>query len=191
MQVQQKRCGNYSFRMATYKDHITAAMDGIFSDPNVVGIGYNMRYGRAAGTLNNVKEEQLLEMPLAENLMMGAAVGMSLGGFIPFVYFERMDFVLCALDALVNHLDKLKELSDGMHKPACIIRCVVGNKDTPLFTGKTHTQNFSKALREMVSFQVLEMHVGAMIPTAYSVAYRNAKAGNSTILVDFKDLWNT
>jgi pyruvate/2-oxoglutarate/acetoin dehydrogenase E1 component len=177
--------------MTTYKDHLSAAMTELAKDERVCFVGYNVKYGRAAGTLKEVSESQLYEMPLAENLMMGAAIGMSLDGRIPVVYLERFDFVLCMLDALVNHLAKLKELSEGIHRPACIIRCVVGNSVSPLFTGATHTQNFSKALREMVSFPVRELHVKGQIVTEYASAYRNAKAGISTMLIDHKDSWDT
>jgi len=166
-------------------------MTQLAQDERVCFVGYNVKYGRAAGTLKDVNESQLMEMPLAENLMMGAAIGMSLDGRIPVVYFERMDFVLCALDSIVNHLAKLKELSEGIHHPACIIRCVVGNSVSPLFTGATHTQNFSKAMREMVSFPVKELHVKGQIATEYAAAYRSAKAGISTMLIDMKDSWDT
>jgi len=175
----------------TYKDHISEAMATLAKDERVCFIGYNVKYGRAAGTLNSVPESRLFEMPLAENLMAGAAIGLSLEGRIPVLYIERMDFLTCCMDALVNHLDKLKDLSEGIHKPAVIIRCVVGNSQTPLFTGKTHTQNMSKAMRDMVSFPVHELFVKGLIQSEYSAAYRNAKAGTSTMLVDFKDSWNT
>lgn len=175
----------------TYKDHLSAAMERIAEDERVVFLGYNVKYGRAAGTLNNIPEDRLFEMPLAENLMMGAAIGMSLSGYIPVVYVERMDFLLCALDAMVNHLDKLKSLSGGIHKPACIIRCVVGNSETPLFTGPTHTQNFSSAIREMVTFPVRELESATAIDWEYHRALKEAQNGKSTMLVDFKDSWNT
>lgn len=175
----------------TYKETIAQAMTEIGKDPIVQFCGYNTKFGKAAGTLNGVPEDQLNEFPLAENLMMGAAIGMSLDGWMPVVYFERMDFVLIALDAIVNHLDKLSELSEGIHKPVSIIRCVVGNSKTPLFTGATHTQNFSKAIREMVSFQVIELTEKERIVPAYEEAHKNAKMFVSTMLVEFKDLYET
>jgi pyruvate/2-oxoglutarate/acetoin dehydrogenase E1 component len=173
----------------TYKEHLSAAMTDLAKNEHVCFIGYNVKYGRAAGTLNDVKDSQLFEMPLAENLMMGAAVGMYIGGKIPVVYFERMDFILCALDALVNHLIKLDELSGGIHRPACIVRCVVGNSKTPLYTGPTHTQNFSSALRSM-GVRVIELDDKETIQTHYAQALDFAKHGSSTVLVDFKDDWN-
>lgn len=176
----------------TYKETITKAMTEIGKNPLAQFCGYNTRFGKAAGTLSGVPEDQLNEFPLAENLMMGAAIGMSLTGWIPVVYFERMDFVLIALDAIVNHLAKLNELSEGFHRPACIIRCVVGNRKTPLFTGATHTQNFSEAIRNMVTFPVIELTRKEDIQFEYGKAYfRATMQKQSTMLVEFKDLFET
>lgn len=173
----------------TYRDHLTAAMTTLGKDPKTCFVGYNVAYGFAAGTLANVPKEKLIEMPLAECNMVGVAIGLSLDGNIPVLYFERMDFVLHALDAIVNHLDKLDQLSEGIHRPACIIRCVIGNKKVPLFTGPTHVQNFSEAMRKMVSFPVIELRWKTQIEDAYEGALREAKAGRSTMLIDFKDCW--
>lgn len=175
-----------------YKESITVAMTELGKHPEVVACGYNVRYGGAGGgTFLGIPEDRRWEFPLSENLMAGACVGISLQGFVPILFFERCDFILCALDAIVNHLAKLPELSEGIHRPACIIRCVVGNSKTPLYTGATHTQNLSKALREMVSFPIHELHHKSMIGTHYESAYRNAKAGTSTCLVEHKDLYST
>lgn len=174
----------------TYKEALTDAMTELGKREDTCCIGYNCRFGKAAGTLNGFPEDRLFEMPLAENLLCGAAIGLSLEGWVPLIWLERFDFFTCGADAIVNHLAKLNELSDGIHKPAAIIRCVVGNSETPLFTGPTHCQNFTKAVREMVDFPVQELHHKTMIGQHYAAAYRNAKAGMSTMLVEFKDLWN-
>jgi len=174
----------------TYKDAITASMTNLGAQKEFLAAGYNVRYGRAAGTLVNVPEEKLIETPLAENLMTGMAIGLSLQGFVPVVYYERSDFLTCGMDAIVNHLDKLNTISEGVHRPACIIRVVVGNSKTPLFTGPTHVQCFADAMRKMVSFPVKELRWKTEIEAAYEEAWHNAKAGISTMLFDFKDLWN-
>ena len=100
--------------MATYKDCITAAMTKLGQDPRTTIVGYNTSKagGNAAGSLINFPQDRIQEMPLAENLMVGAAIGMSLDGWLPIVFFERMDFVVHAMDAIVNHLDKIGRLSN-------------------------------------------------------------------------------
>jgi pyruvate/2-oxoglutarate/acetoin dehydrogenase E1 component len=79
----------------TYKGQLTAAMNLLAADPAVRFIGYGVKIGgRAAGTLNNVSDSQLIETPVAENLMVGLATGLSLAGLKPIVFIERMDFIL-------------------------------------------------------------------------------------------------
>jgi pyruvate/2-oxoglutarate/acetoin dehydrogenase E1 component len=127
-------------------------------------------------------------MPVAENLMAGFGVGLSLKGYRPIVFIERMDFLLNALDAIVNHLDKIQRMSSGEFAPSMIIRCIVGNMNKPLFTGITHTQDFSEALRSMVTFPVVQLKKAEEIIPAYRQAAINLNNGISTILVEYKDL---
>lgn len=130
----------------------------------------------------------MIEMPLAEMSMTGAAIGMSLDGWIPVLFFERADFTFLAFDQFVNTLDKLALLSNGLHKPAVIIRVVVGNSEVPLFTGPTHCQNPSKAIRELVTFPIVELKWPTSITAEYAKALERAESGQSTMLVEFKDM---
>lgn len=175
--------------MNSYKDALRDAMTELGKSPDTIVVGYNTSKvgGHGAGSFAGFPEDRLLECPLAENCMMGVAIGLSLDGLIPIVWVERMDFVLLALDAIVNHLDKIRQLSDGLHKPACIIRCVVGNSKGPLFTGSTHTQNHSEAMRNMVSFPVVELDAPDSIEFHYAEALRCARLGRSTMIVEEKD----
>lgn len=175
--------------MTTYKDSLTLAMIALSQDPRTCVLGYNTLYGRAGGTLNGFDPARIQEMPLAENLMCGAAVGFSLEGWIPLIWIERMDFTLCCLDALVNHLGRISELSKGIHRPAAIIRVAVGNSKTPLFTGAVHIQNFSSAIAAMNVFDVIELLHTDEIAPAYAHALAEAKAGRSTMVVEFRDLY--
>ncbi len=177
--------------MSTYKSEIIAAMQAIGSDPQSVFIGYNVGFGsKAGGTLTGIPDMQLIEMPLAENLMGGVAIGMAMEGYKPVIFFERFDFILNALDAIVNHLDKAKQISKGEFSPACIIRAVVGNTQKPLYTGVTHVQDFSEAMRHMVSFPVVQLMRKEDIASSYAEAYSALGEGRSTLLVEYKDLYD-
>lgn len=170
----------------TYKDCITEQMTILAKDPKRRFLGYNVKYGLAGGTLAGVPEDQLIETPVAENLMTGLAIGLSIAGYLPVLYFERFDFVLNAMDAIVNHLDKISELSDTQFNPSVIIRVVIGNKKGPLFTGAPHTQNLSSAMRRMVKFPVVEIGSPCFVRLAYANAIRD---GKTAMLVEFKDLY--
>lgn len=172
-----------------YKDELTQAMTTISNDKNVVFIGYNTLYGKAGGTLSEVKESQIIESPVAENLMLGMAVGMSLEGYIPIVYFERFDFILNAMDAIVNHLDKIKNISQGEFSPAIIIRIMVGKIIKPLFAGPTHTQDFTDIMKSLLHFPVISLKDKEYIADKYKQAHNQAKQGTSTMLIEYSDLY--
>jgi pyruvate/2-oxoglutarate/acetoin dehydrogenase E1 component len=172
-----------------YKQSLTAAMTSLAADPARLFIGYGLTHGRAAGTLAGVPGSQLLETPVAENLMVGLAIGAALRGRKPVVYFERADFVLNAMDAIVNHLDKLATISRGEFTPGVILRITVGNTEKPLFTGATHTQDITAALRCLVSFPVHPLMQTDDISWAYAQATERQALGHSTALVEYKDLW--
>lgn len=173
----------------TYKDSITAAMDELAKDPDVVFIGYGIRYGKAMGTLKNVPGAQLIETPVAENLMVGLAIGMSLRGKKPVVFIERADFLLNALDAIVNHLDKIETMSRGQFKPAAILRIVVGNRDKPLFTGETHTQDFSEGVEALAIIPQVKLYGSGNAQSAFAEAHRLLDYGISTCVWEYKDLY--
>lgn len=177
----------------TYRDHIKEAMDTLAKDKDVLFTGYNVcdAGGAAGGSLKDVPKEQRQEMPLAESLMAGACVGLSLQGYIPVLWVERMDFILIALDSIVNHLNALSELSEGIHRPACIIRAVVGNSKSPLYTGIVHTQDFTQAIREMVKLPVERLTHKSLIAMQYQFALSRAKKHRqSTLLVEYKDQYS-
>ncbi len=175
------------FESQSYKQQLTFAMEELAEDPLIRFIGYGVKIGgRAMGTLKNIPDHQLIEMPVAENLMVGFAIGIALKGLKPVVFIERFDFILNALDAIVNHLDKIETLSHGEFKPTMILRIVVGNRQKPLFTGKTHTQDFSVALRALVSFPVFQLQDTSEIGVRYKSAYETLDHC-STALVEYKD----
>jgi pyruvate/2-oxoglutarate/acetoin dehydrogenase E1 component len=169
----------------SYKDALIRANTVLAADPKVRFIGYGLQKGRALGTLKNVPDEQIIEMPVAENLMLGMAIGLSLTGLRPVVFIERMDFLMNCMDALVNHLDKIENISKGEFNPRVIIRCIVGNVTKPLYTGATHTQDFSNALRDMVDIPVYQLLDTKMIDAAYEIVDGYEE---SAILIEYKDL---
>lgn len=171
----------------SYKDELRLAMESMATDPLVRFIGYGLINGAALGTLKNVPMSQRVECPVAENLMVGLAIGMALKGLKPVVFIERFDFLLNAMDAIVNHLDKIEALSDGEFAPHIILRIVVGNKEKPLFTGATHCQDFSEALRKLVTFPVINLKLPQCVGPNYKAAHALLDR-RSTALVEYKDL---
>jgi pyruvate dehydrogenase E1 component alpha subunit len=158
----------------TYKDAMIKSMTDLSLNDKVIFIGYNVLKGDAMGTLKNVPNNQKLETPVAENLMCGLAIGMSFEGFNPVIYFERHDFMLVAMDAIGNHIDKIERISHGEFKVPIIIRAVEAFGG-PFYSGPTHHQDFTKVLRELVSFPVLDPKSGLEVLKYFKGAFESKK----------------
>lgn len=134
----------------TYRDIITNECTRLGHDEHTLFLGYNTRNGsRMYGTLSEVSPSKCIETPVAENLMAGLAIGLSLTGFKPVLCFERHDFILGALDQIVNHLDKIELMSDNEVELYVKIRAIVGDSSV-LDVGLQHSQNYTAELRTML-----------------------------------------
>jgi hypothetical protein len=153
----------------SYKEAMNLVMKEL-GDKGAIFIGYNVAKGDAMGTLKEVSAEQKLETPVAENLMSGLAIGMSFEEFLPVLYFERHDFMMVAMDAIVNHIDKIERISHGEFKVPLIIRAVTADGG-PFYSGITHSQDFTEVLRAAVTFPVYDPKNGKEILEAF----RNAR----------------
>lgn len=153
------------------------------AQPNAIFLGQGVASDGVAmhGDLDGVPLSQRLEFPVAEELNVGAAIGLSIMGFLPIVQIPRMDFLLRAADQLVNHLDKLELMSRGQFRPKVIIRTRIGSK-TPLNAGPQHTQNHCEAFHRMLTNVVVdEIRKPEEIMSAYGGAIRR---DYSTIVVE-------
>jgi pyruvate dehydrogenase E1 component alpha subunit len=149
----------------SYKDAASLAMQEL-AENGAIFIGYNVARGDAMGTLKNVPEDQKLETPVAENLMTGIAIGMSFEGFLPVLYFERHDFMMVAMDAIVNHIDKIERISHGEYKVPIIIRAVTADAG-PFYSGITHSQDFTNLFRVALELPVMDPLTGIELLKAF------------------------
>jgi pyruvate dehydrogenase E1 component alpha subunit len=167
-----------------YKDAVNIAMKEL-GDLGAIFIGYNVARGDAMGTLKDVPAQQKLETPVAENLMAGLAIGISFEGFLPVIYFERHDFILNAMDAIVNHIDKIERISHGEYKVPVIIRAVTADAG-PFYSGITHSQDFTEVLKTAVSFPVSDPRNGKEILRAFRDAIASKRPA---IIIERKSLY--
>ena len=165
----------------SYKDAVNQAMTELGNE-GWIFIGYNVTRGDAMGTLKNVPADQKLETPVAENLMTGLAIGMSFEQLKPVIYFERHDFMLVALDAIGNHIDKIERISHGEYKVPVIIRAVAADGG-PFYSGPTHSQDFTSVLKELVDFPVMDPTNGVEVLKAFTGA---KSSGRPAIIIERK-----
>lgn len=150
---------------------LTAAMTWLGERPDTLFLGQSVVHPgtRLHASLEGVPREKRIEMPVAEALQLGISIGLSLEGFVPVSIFPRINFLLCAADQLVNHLDKLPLYSD--YRPKVLIRTAVG-KTYPLDAGPQHTGDYSQALGRMLStVAVLNVSTSVDPVRTYRAAY--------------------
>lgn len=124
-------------------------MNLLSKDPRTVFLGQSVSYSGNAiyNTLLDVPKTKKIELPVMEETQMGLSIGLALEGYIPITTYPRFDFLLLAINQLVNHLDKFQYLAGFM--PKVIIRTSIGSKK-PLDGGPQHTKDHTKAFENLL-----------------------------------------
>ena len=118
---------------------------------------------------------------------MGMCAGLSLEGYVRISIYPRFNFMMLAINQLVNHIDKMKKMSKGMLVPKVIVRVAVGARK-PLDGGEQHTQDFTKSIECMLTDTTLvELTEPEQIFDTFVDAYdRNG----STVIVECGDFYS-
>jgi pyruvate dehydrogenase E1 component beta subunit len=114
--------------------------------------------GSTAGLLNRFGSERVFSTPLSEDAMTGFGIGAAMAGFRPIHVHIRMDFVLLAMNQLVNMAAKTHYMYNGQVNVPIVIRAMIGRS---WGQGAQHSQ----ALHSMF------MHVPGLKVVAPSNAY--------------------
>ena len=70
-------------------------------------------------------KNRVIDTPVSESATTGAAIGASLAGMKPIVVHPRMDFMLYAMDAIVNQAAKWSHMFGGQAHPGVTIRGII------------------------------------------------------------------
>ena len=165
-----------------YFSELTRSMSMLACDQRTAFVGQSVKYDGQVmhKSFAGVPMGQRIEMPVAEDFQMGFCTGLSLAGKIPVCIYPRMDFLILAMNQLVNHLDKIPKMSG--FRPKVIIRVAVG-ATKPLDPGPQHRQDHSAALALMLNtVDVIKLNDASMIYPAYENAL---KSDTSTVLVEY------
>ena len=168
-----------------YQQNLKKAMN-LLAKEGYMFIGQTVEYPGSPmfGSLEDVSKKQKIEFPVAENTQMGVSIGMNLEGVKVCSIFPRIDFMICAVDQLVNHLDKIKEMSQGEFSPGIIIRTQIGNTK-PIYPGAQHCGDYTEGLDKMLKHVlVLNIKKEKQVISFYKNAVRRAKLGMSTLVIE-------
>lgn len=147
-----------------------------------LGQGVGVAGTTMTDTFRNVPNAQRLEMPVAEDMQAGMATGMALGGYLPICIFPRWNFLICAMNQIINHLDRLPLYSG--YRPKVILRTAIPS-NRPFDPGPQHDDDFTEAFRSMLrTIKVVKLYRADMIVPEYQAALDRE---GSTLLVEFTE----
>ena len=103
-----------------------AALQEMRRDARVWVLGEDVARGGLWGQyrdfLSEFGEQRVVSTPISESTIMGAGLGSALVGMRPIIEMRIFDFVMCAMDELVNQIAKVRYMFGGQAKPAVVVR---------------------------------------------------------------------
>lgn len=177
--------------MGAYFDELSRSMKYLSSKNESIFLGQAVAVPGTAmrSTLTDVPDSKLLELPVEEEFQLGLSIGLAFLGYVPISIFPRWNFLLLATNQIVNHLDKLKELTGQTAPGKVIIRTGVGSVN-PLYPGPQHTGDFTDAFKILCkNIDVVRLDSSSSIFPAYKKAFER-NDGVSSLLIEWSDKYS-
>lgn len=110
------------------------------------------------GLLEEFGEKRVRDTPISEEAIIGLGIGAAMDGLRPVAEIMTINFILLALDQIINHMAKLRYMSGGQVTVPLVIRTPGGGG---MQMGAQHSQ----------SLESLLIHVPGLIVIAPSTPY--------------------
>jgi pyruvate dehydrogenase E1 component beta subunit len=174
--------------LMNYSQAAAAALaEAMRADPNVVALGEDLGRGGIFAQYRGLQQEfgaaRIIDTPISESTIMGAAVGMALAGLRPVVEMRVIDFALCAIDELVNQAAKNRYMFGGQGRVPLIARMPIG-----LWTASAaqHSQSLEAWFTHIPGLTV----VAPSIPSDnYGLLHSALESGDPVVYLEHKELW--
>lgn len=117
----------------TYREAIRLAMsEEMRKDKNIIFLGedigvYGGGFGVSVGMIEEFGEERVLDTPISESVIVGAAAGAAVTGLRPICEMMFMDFISFGMDSLVNQAAKLRYMFGGAAQVPMVVRLPSGS----------------------------------------------------------------
>ena len=174
-----------------YFEELKKSMNYLAKNKRTIFLGQGVKAPGTAmsNTFKKINPNKLIELPVAEEMQMGMTNGFAINGLIPVSIFPRWNFLLLAMNQLINHLDKIKLMSNDEYKTKVIVRTGIGSKK-PLHPQYQHVGDFTDAVKKMCSnIELIKLNEAKDIFPAYKKALER-EDGKSTIVVEYGDYYN-
>jgi len=136
-------------------------------------------------SMNNLDEEfgvdRIIDTPVSESACTGAAVGASLAGMKPIIVHPRMDFMLYAMDAIVNEAAKWSSMMGGQTSAGVTIRSIINRGGEQ---GAQHSQALHSWFAHIPGLRVVMPY---SVADARDLLIASVLSGDPVIYID--DRW--
>jgi len=173
----------------TYLEALNRALaDEMARDESVVLLGVDIGlgggvYGVTRGLHERFGADRVLDSPIAEAGVLGAAVGAAMAGLRPVVEVMYMDFLTVCLDAVVNQAAKLRYMTGGGVKVPLVIRTQTGGGRS---AGAQHSQSLEGIVAHVPG---LHVYCPADARDAYDLLVAAIRGDNPVCFVENRRLY--
>jgi len=174
-----------------YFEELKKSMNYLAKNERTIFLGQAVKVPGTSmsNTFKEINPNKLIELPVAEEMQMGITNGFAINGLIPVSVFPRWNFLLLAINQLINHLDKIKLMSNDGYKTKVIIRTGIGS-ERPLHPQYQHVGDFTDAVKKMcTNIEIIKLNEVKDIFPSYKKALER-EDGKSTIVVEYGDYYN-
>ena len=181
---------NY-FEKITYRDALRLAMhDAMMEDKKIIIMGedvanYGGAYGATKDLLKLFGKERVIDTPISEPAIVGAAVGAAMSGLRPIAELMYVDFFGMSMDQIANQLAKIRYMFGGQISAPMVLRTQGG---TARSGGAQHSQSLESWIMHTPG---LFLSMPAKPHDAYHLLRHALKIDNPTIFIEHKLLYNS
>ncbi len=175
----------------TYREALNQALrEELQRDPRVILIGEDIglfegAYKVTAGLYREFGEERVIDAPIAEEVIVGAGIGAAMLGLKPVVEIMTVNFVLVAIDQIINNAAKIRDMFAGMAEAPVVIR-------TPQGAGQQlaaqHSQSFDVFFAHVPGLKVV---APAFPADAKGLLKASIRGRDPVIFLEHLSLYNT
>ncbi len=172
-----------------YRDALRLALrDAMAEDPNIIVIGeevglYGGAYGVTKGLIDDFGPERLIDTPISEAGLVGAAVGAAMTGLRPVAELMYVDFIGLAMDQVANQAAKIRYMFGGQIGVPMILRTQGG-------TGRSGAAQHSQSLEAWIMHTPgLRLAMPATVTDAYLLLRHALTLPDPTVFIEHKGLY--
>lgn len=141
----------------TYRDALRQALrEEMLRDESVFLLGedigkYGGSYAVTKGLYEEFGEVRVKDTPISETAIIGAGVGAAMAGLRPVAEIMSINFILVAIDQVINNAAKMHAMFGGQFKVPMVIRTVGGGRRL----AATHSQNLEVLMAHIPGLKVV------------------------------------